>query len=712
MDFCQGLPGNASRFQIGGEPYRPSVSKSNDLEVQNKKEAQGDDVKFVLGRGTVLNLGDELCGVFVTADTKEVFIVKLHSKEGWMKLIEHHPQVGKESEQKPIVRVRYDHIEDPRIIKVDHTLLERLLQQLDPSAALSASSSDKEDFWHKIQDNPSWREIAFCYKVPFVDRAIFKEDGITSEFTTELYKKYSYTTSSCINSKLSISGSIPSATLKSFEKVGFLLVKAQPSLVHLVKEMLACDSEWATQTAVAADYINCPAEFVGDLLQFDSKGVANDYSSLRLEAYPSAYCYLQEGEYYRLMTLDQVRFLMKTDREPHIYYEQVERLSDDTPIDEHEKEGAQSDKVPDGGEVPLHAEDQNDASRNEQQTHTHNPEAAPTQNARKVSVHTSPMQYTGSTSTSCKKSEFTTPLPPPPPPPPPTAPSSDLQCSGNNSNHTVHVASTPPQSLSENVRSSNTQTSQNGSGRQALLDAIKKGRQLRHVEVLEEEPTTQMEKSTPGMNSIPVPPPPPPPMPPSAGFVLQSVSEPNQGSGVKMDQRIQKDRPLQSSSGNPMMDELTSKLNKKASIQSSTISEPKRSPADQAVTPGGSQLLSTNGSIPPPPPMPPATGPVVNGIPAPPPPASTGNKQMQQSSTDRDALLEEIRTGGIKLKKVENDPSSGKKGKGHIESTNPLFASLHKAMEKRREALNPKNETVSDIDSGSEPEEDDNEWDD
>ncbi|MDN5247222.1 MAG: WH2 domain-containing protein [Candidatus Cardinium sp.] len=674
MDFCKGLAGDATKFPISGAPYRSFVPKSNDLEVKNQDEGQSDDVKFVLGRGMVLNLGDGLCGVFVTSDTKEVFIVKLFSEEGWMRLIEHHPQVGQESEQTSIVRIRYDHIEDPRIIKVDHALLEHLLQQLDQSAALSACSSDKEDFWHKIQDNPSWREIAFCYKVPFVDHPIFKEDAITSEFTTQLYKKYSYTTSSCISSKLSISGNVPSDTLKAFEKVGFLLVKAQPSLVHLVKEMLACDGEWATKAAVAVDYITFPAEFVGDLLQFDSKDVANDYSSLRLADYPFAYCYLQEGEYYRLMTLDHVRFLMQTDREPdavhQLHLEQVALLSDPMPIDAQETEVGQADEASDGKALPLHPENQNDPSRNEQQAHTHNPEAVPTQDARHGRVYTSPRQYTGFNAT--------TPLPPPPPPPPPMA---------------------------TNIESGN----QNNAGRDALFVQIRAGGiKLKPVQPSQEQPIAPVPKGRPVVNSIP-----PPPPPPSAGCVLQLVSAPNQGSGVKMAQTTKKDPPLQSSSGNAMIDELNIRFSKKASTSSSTIPEPKGSPAGQLLASSRSPVLCTNGSIPPPPPMPPGTGPAVNGISAPPlfPPASTrsSSKQTKQSSDGRDGLLTQIREG-IKLKKVEYDPSSAKKGKGLIESTNPLFASLHKAMEERRKAMSQKNETGRDIDSGSEPEESDNEW--
>ena len=306
--------------------------ETNGIEGLNGATADALGVKSLSGRGTLLNLGDYQCGVFVASETKEAFIVKLPCEDGWMSLCKEDKESGR-------LYLRYDAAPDPRMIKVDRSLV-RLLRQ------------------HLGQSPSDWHDIAFYYKAPIGDKNIFTEDGITpsTAFKKELYKKFSTANGelvSLISSQLSIQGSVTSDTLKDLEKVGFLLVKDASSLVNLVKNMLESDPEWGTKAAVVEtkDYIICPAALVGDALKADATDLdvksQDQYTSLRLEGYASAYCYLKHGEYYRLIPLDHLKSSITIDKEP--LYQPFTRITTsavippEEPVDKDETES--KDKI-------------------------------------------------------------------------------------------------------------------------------------------------------------------------------------------------------------------------------------------------------------------------------------------------------------------------------------------------------------------------------
>ncbi|WP_419241032.1 hypothetical protein [Cardinium endosymbiont of Nabis limbatus] len=362
---------------------------------------QGDpleELPFLSGRGTLLNLGDYLCGAFVSSDTKEVYIVKLHSKDGWMQFAK---------EDAGALHLCYDDAKDQRIIKVDYQVIEHLCQSLRQSSDLGQHSMNKEDFYRKVANDSAWRNIEFYYKEPFGDLPIFKEAGITSstEFTKEVYQKFS-SSNSLISSSLSIKGNIASDALKNVEKKTFLLVKDKCDLVHLVKAMLESDADWGTKVGVVdtKEYITCPATLVKGALQFDSKEdlekdvthqLQDDYLKLPLEDYQYVYCFLNDGAYYHLIALDHLKPLLK---------QEIERLVENPysvlPVPVAAPENS-TDQIPPetlSDQDPTQPKCQVDGSPSEecaQQPNpiTYNPEAEVTQSARPVV--TSPMQFTG-----------------------------------------------------------------------------------------------------------------------------------------------------------------------------------------------------------------------------------------------------------------------------------------------------------------------------
>ncbi|WP_250237836.1 hypothetical protein [Cardinium endosymbiont of Oedothorax gibbosus] len=278
-----------------GESLVSTQAKGPD---ESKSDTLG--VTSLSGRGAMFNLGGDPYGVFVST-TKEAFIIKLPSADGWMQLVEP-PQQDGQGRQIDISRVRYNAVPDPCIIKVDDSVLEQFTQK---------SSSN---------ENISWRDIEFYYKKAIGDSPIFTKDGIRSstEFTISSVNHLT-------SNRLSISGSVASTTFKELEKVGFVLVKKDTSgLIHLVKNILEGGTEWSTKAKVTADYITCPAALDGDVLQFDSSDVALPLQDVRLEDY-AIYCYLKDGEYSRLIQLENIKSLVEESPEKRYCWNQVVR---------------------------------------------------------------------------------------------------------------------------------------------------------------------------------------------------------------------------------------------------------------------------------------------------------------------------------------------------------------------------------------------------
>ena len=492
-------------------------------QLKNISGTKGDalPVPGLSGRGILLDLDNYLCGVFVPSDTKEVFIIKLDSKNGWM-------QYMKQGAEPDRLRFCYD-VPDPRIIKVDYRLVEQLRQRLDQSPDLVDYSSDKEDFWHRIEKDPSWYDIAFCdKKAPMSNCAIFREDYITSSmaFTKKLYKKFKIAdvgTTTLVTTKLSISGGVPSAALSDLKKVGFILTKDANSLVDLVKNMLEGGVEWGTKAGIVDTkaYITCPASVVDGALQFDGCDLdiqAQDTSSsVRLEGYTSGYCYLNDGAYYHLMPLDDVKSVVEIDKEFAVpnYYQARQELPlvpttviPPKPLVDASATEINSDNLPDNLPGPpgfmLHLEAPNDGNQdriNGEQVDpiTNGPEGEVTQPGNpNQRVHTSPMGYTGNAKQRAHvpTNESTEAVPPPPqpvpppmpntnglippappmmsnnviPPPPPLPPISTPISSGSGvSSNSAGSPPPPPLSPPSNDRS-------------ALLDQIKQGAKLKKVE--------------------------------------------------------------------------------------------------------------------------------------------------------------------------------------------------------------------------------------
>lgn len=303
-DMC-GISNTAGKVPIGYFGGSPASTQANGLKDSSRAKSDTLGVMSLLGRGTLLNLGDGYqCGIFVASETKEALIIKL-PEDGRMQLVEQ-PQQGGQGRQTDILPARYDAVEKPRIIKVDDAVLEQLIKQ---------SSSN---------ENVSWRDIEFYYKEAISAIPIFTYNGITpsTEFTS---------VNNLTSNTLSMRGSVASTTFKELEKVGFVLVKKDTSgLIHLVKNILEGGTEWGTKAAVAETkgYITCPAAFVGDVLQFDSSDVELQPQN-GLEDYKSTYCYLKDkdGEYYRLIELENVKSLVEKESAKKQYcWNQVVRV--------------------------------------------------------------------------------------------------------------------------------------------------------------------------------------------------------------------------------------------------------------------------------------------------------------------------------------------------------------------------------------------------
>ncbi len=594
---CPGFSSDDAKFHMEKAYLASKINRTNQTNALKDANASKDDllgITALLGKGTILDLSGHLCGIFVPSTTKEAFIVKLSSEDGWMHLLEQDTK-GDQKEQTDIASIcsiRYDTVPDPRIIKIDGPVLEQLLKE-------SGRLSDQEEFWHKITTDSSWREIKFCYKEAMDGMPLFTEDGIkpSTKFTATLDQKLSRL-NNLISNTLSIKGNVDADALKGLNNIGFVLAKDTKSLTHLVRRMLESNLESATKemTVDTSDYIICPALLSGNQLVFDwsklDDPLQNHYASLPLGDYKEAYCYLEDGPYNRLIKLENIASIVTKYTEPYLSYYAPAALSPQQiptempPEEPVDKDGDGAEEEHHFNELPFplppawmldsspedttdeepekidESGDTNDGHINNIHNEhivptTNRLEGVPTQGGAQhttTKIHISPMGYTGGTG----------PVLPPPPPPLPEWSLTKINANQDRSKNSninpegnAGTISPPPPPMPS-----------------ALLDQIRQSAN-RNKEVSDLDDPNKHSNINPESNAGTVPPPPPmpsatgsvppppPPLPPLTEPVPVSASISKQGGSCRTKADAQP-----TNSGGCMMDELQKKLSKRASEQS------------------------------------------------------------------------------------------------------------------------------------------------